>query len=135
MEMGRDSGMGEPCKVSEVLAGACLVGRPAVGALLGPDTHLDKVILSCAVWPASTQMASSLSRTPPLLVRSFRRRNDSLSLPLLVGGAAHGYRYGRSCGCVDPVAGNGAACCVERLQHPPVGRRRARRCGDQHTTD
>jgi len=28
------------------------------------------------------------------LVRSFRRRNDSLSLPLLVGGAAHGYRYG-----------------------------------------
>ena len=39
MEMGRDSGMGEPCKVSEVLPGVCLAGRPAVDRLLGPDTH------------------------------------------------------------------------------------------------
>src|ERR1039458_4719978 len=33
----------EPCKVSEVLAGACLVGRPAsaFGTLLGFNTHLD----------------------------------------------------------------------------------------------
>src|ERR1017187_8198887 len=41
--MSYNSRICEPCKVSEVLAGACLVGRPAsaLGALLGFNTHLD----------------------------------------------------------------------------------------------
>src|SRR5450759_631000 len=41
--MSCNSRICEPCKVSEVLAGACLVGRPAsaLGALLGFNTHLD----------------------------------------------------------------------------------------------
>src|ERR1035437_10009924 len=43
VEMSCNSRICEPCKVSEVLAGACLVGRPAsaLGALLGFNTHLD----------------------------------------------------------------------------------------------
>src|ERR1019366_3081365 len=41
--MSCNSRICEPCKVSEILAGACLVGRPAaaVSALLGFNTHLD----------------------------------------------------------------------------------------------
>ena len=40
--MSCESGMHEPGKVSEVLAGTCLVGRPASAlvALLGFNTHL-----------------------------------------------------------------------------------------------
>src|ERR1017187_9452890 len=43
VEMSCNSRICEPCKVSEILAGACLVGRPAaaVSALLGFNTHLD----------------------------------------------------------------------------------------------
>jgi len=45
--------------------------------------------------------------------------------PLLAGSVAHRYRYRRRCGSADPVAGNGAALCVERDRHQPVGRCRA----------
>jgi hypothetical protein len=81
--------MGEPCKVSEVLPEPVSSGVPGSALFVDLTRILDKVMLSCAVWQASTQMASSLSRTPPLLVRSFRRRNDSLSLrgmPILIAG-------------------------------------------------
>src|ERR1035437_5640645 len=41
--------MREPCKVSEVLAGTCFVGRPvsALGALLGLTTQLSRDVHYC----------------------------------------------------------------------------------------
>jgi hypothetical protein len=54
-----------PVKFPRSLPEPVSPGVPRPALFLDLTRILDKVILSCAVCPASTQMASSLSRTPP----------------------------------------------------------------------
>ena len=91
-----------PVKFPRSLPESVSSGVPRAVLFLGLIRIVDKVILSYAVWPASTQMASSLSRTPPLLVRSFPDEMTRYRCPFWLAGAAHGYRYGRGCGGVPP---------------------------------
>src|ERR1039457_2165913 len=67
--MSCDSRMRETCKVSEVLAGACLAGRlaSALGALFGLNTHLSGPSRSVIVASPSPLVRRELSNTRMIL--------------------------------------------------------------------
>src|ERR1017187_1341106 len=115
--MSCDSRMRETCKVSEVLAGACLAGRlaSALGALFGLNTHLSGPSRSVIVASPSPLVRRELSNTRMILKGG--------SVPQQ-GPAGQWRRHLPATGHL-PAGENG------HHGHPRIARRRGLQCGWQ----